>query len=243
MLQYAALTYSRIHASALPLLPLSSNGFASRSLVARFMSPGCKQSGEKEYEEASKNRSSDERTTFDKNPSSERAPSAKRRRAAAAATMCPMISRRRSLEFELCRTAAAASPANPERCTSATTSPATVLTSESAVEEEKTGKTEVRKREEGGGAAGGGDSFNRGELRVGVELDAPFSREENPRSELWLFLPPSRSLTLLSTPLHFHGFGVDARLPRRDGGRRGGRREGGTRSFVHRLMAVPFETH
>ena len=161
MLQYAALTYSRIHASALPLLPLSSNGFASRSLVARFMSPGCKQSGEKEYEEASKNRSSDERTTFDKNPSSERAPSAKRRRAAAAAaaaaaTMCPMISRRRSLEFELCRTAAAASPANPERCTSATTNPATVLTSESAVEEEKTGKTEVREREEGGGAAGGG---------------------------------------------------------------------------------------
>ena len=250
MLQYAALTYSRIHASALPLLPLSSNGFASRSLVARFMSPGCKQSREKEYEEASKNRSSDERSTFDKNPSSERAPSAKRRRAAAAAaaaTMCPMISRRRSLEFELCRTAAAASPANPERCTSATTSPATVLTSESAVEEEKTGKTEVREKEEGGGAAGGGDSFNRGELRVGVELDAPFSREENPRSELWLFLPPSRSLTLLSTPLHFHGFGVDARLPRRDGGRRGGRREGaregGTRSFVHRLMAVPFETH
>ena len=145
--------------------------------------------------------------------------------------MCPMISRRRSLEFELCRTAAAASPANPERCTSATTSPATVLTSESAVEEEKTGKTEVRKREEGGGAAGG-DSFNRGELRVRVELDAPFSREKNPRSELWLFLPPSRSLTLLSTPLHFHGFGVDARLPRIDGGRRGGRREGGRHSLV-----------
>ena len=200
MLQYAALTYSRIHASALPLLPLSSNGFASRSLVARFMSPGCKQSGEKEYEEASKNRSSDERMTFDKNPSSERAPSAKRRRAAAAAaTMCPMISRRRSLEFELCRTAAAASPANPERCTSATTSPATVLTSESAVEEEKTGKTEVRKREEGGGAAGG-DSFNRGELRVGVELDAPFSREGNPRSELWLVLLPS--LPLVDSTLH-----------------------------------------
>ena len=98
-------------------------------------------------------------------------------------------------------------------------------------------------REEGGGAAGGGDSFNRGELRVGVELDAPFSREENPRSELWLFLPPSRSLTLLSTPLHFHGFGVDARLPRIDGGSAGGGRERGTRSFVHRLMAVPFETH
>ena len=58
------------------------------------------------------------------------------------------------------------------------------------MEEEKTGKTEVRKREEGGGAAGE-DSFNRGELRVGVELDAPFSREENPRSELWLFLPPA----------------------------------------------------
>ena len=125
MLQYAALTYSRIHASALPL-PLSSNGFASRSLVARFTSPGCKQSREKEYEEASKNQSSDERTTFDKNSSSEHGPSAKRRRAAASATLCPMISRRRSLEFVLCRTAAA-SPADPERCTSTTTSPATVL--------------------------------------------------------------------------------------------------------------------
>ena len=97
------------------------------------------------------------------------------------------------------------------------------------MEEEKTGKTEVRKREEGGGAAGG-DSFNRGELRVGVELDAPFSQEENPRSELWPFLPPSRSLTLLSTPLHFHGFGVDARLPRIDGGAAGGGREALARS-------------
>ena len=229
MLQYAALTYSRIHASALPL-PLSSNGFASRSLVVRFMSPGCKQSGEKEYEEASKNRSSDERTTFDKNPSSERAPSAKRRRAAAAAaTMCPMISRRRSLEFELCRTAAA-SPTNPERCTSATTR---------GREDGENRSAEERRGRWRGKRGGFIQSW-------GITRWSRIRRPLLPRRESEIgaaALLASRSLTLLSTPLHFHGFVVDARLPRIDGGAAGGGRERGTRSFVHRLMAVPFETH
>ena len=99
--------------SAALSLSLSSNGFASR-LFVRFMSPGCKQSGEEEYEEGRVEHRWRERRkegTIDRRRSTKtRLLFALRQRDVAArravtATMCPKISR--NFEIELCRRLAA----------------------------------------------------------------------------------------------------------------------------------------
>ena len=167
------------------------------------MSLGCKQSGE---EDTRKNRRSNERTTMRRRRRRRRRIKTRllfalRQRNDAAATMCPIS---RNFEFELCRPAAHKSCALYFDCTL---------------------QQEARRRGTQKCGRRGKQWNHRRELRVGVSLDAPHSApegEENRRSEMWPSLP--RSLTPLSPPLHFHGFGADARSFSTDGRRRDGTR-------------------
>lgn len=182
-LQYAALTRSRICRS------LSLIERLRVALVRPFVScpPGVNNLGRKNTrKEESEMDRSNERTNGQSSIKTRLLFALRQRNAAAAATMCPMISG--NFEFELYRRAAHKSRALYFDCVHTNCN-------NSELAEEPVGG-ENRSAEVRGGKQCEDSFHRRRELRDGIKLDAPHSREENRRCEMWPSLP--RSLTLLS---------------------------------------------